>query len=106
MQGRGGTLRNIQKHCKTPPGRDSLAFTFLMSEQDSSCSPPVNIHVAWAVCKGSSRAATLDHDDDSPLTVLLSVLALSLMERTPESMGEETVESIPEGGAASGGPES
>lgn len=34
-----------------------------------------------------------------PLTVLFSVLAL--MERTPESMGEETVQSNTEGGVAS-----
>lgn len=32
--------------------------------------------------------------------MLFSVLALSLIERTPESMGEETVQSIREGGAA------
>ena len=46
------------------------------------------------------QAAALDHDDATPLTVLFSVLALSLMERTPESMGEETVQSTREGGAA------
>lgn len=51
-------------------------------------------------------AATPDHDDAAPLTVLFSVLALSLMGRTPESMGEETVQSTREGGAASVGPES
>lgn len=51
-------------------------------------------------------AATLDHNDAAPLTVLFSVLALSLMERTPESMGEETVQSTREEGVASVEPES
>lgn len=49
--------------------------------------------------------ATLDHNDATPFTALFSVLALSLMERTPESMGEETVQSIREGGVASVEPE-
>lgn len=39
-------------------------------------------------------AATLNHDDGTPFRVLFSVLALSLIERTPESMGEEAVQSI------------
>lgn len=45
-------------------------------------------------------AATLDHDDDEvrSLTVLFSVLALSVMARAPESMGEETVQSSSEEG--------
>lgn len=45
----------------------------------------------------------LDHDDAMPLTVLVSVLALSLslIERTPESMGEDTVQSTREDGVAS-----
>lgn len=51
-------------------------------------------------------AAALDHDDAMPLTVLFSVLALSLIERTPESMGEDTVQSIREEGVASVEPES
>lgn len=48
-------------------------------------------------------AEEVDHDDAMPLTVLFSVLALSLslIERTPESMGEDTVQSIREEGVAS-----
>lgn len=86
-------------------------FTELLkSEQDSSCSPSLVIHVVWAASSATIKlffpAATLDHDDAKPLTVLFSVLALSLMERTPESMGEETVQSIRERGVASVEPES
>ncbi len=66
--------------------------------------------MAWAASSATVKllflAATLDHDDATPLTVLFSVLALSLMERTPESMGEETVQSIRNGGVASVEPES
>lgn len=47
----------------------------------------------------------MDHDDAMPLTAF-SVLAPSLIERTPESMGEDTVQSIREGGGASVEPES
>lgn len=43
---------------------------------------------------GESRLQTLIHDDATPLKVLLSVLALSMMERVSLSMGEETVPSI------------
>lgn len=43
---------------------------------------------------GESRPQTLIHDDATPLTVLLSVLALSVRERVPMSMGEETVQSV------------
>lgn len=61
--------------------------------------------MAWAASSATVKllflAATMDHDDATPLIVLFSVLALSLMERTPESMGEETVQSIREGGVAS-----
>lgn len=89
----------------------------LKSEQNSSCatpplphpSSPLIIHGVGCFLLHPKRfflAVTLDHDDATPLTVLFSVLALSLMERTPESMGEETVQSITEGGAASVGPES
>lgn len=66
--------------------------------------------MAWAASSATVKllflAATMDHDDATPLIVLFSVLALSLMERTPESMGEETVQSIGEGGVASVAPES
>lgn len=51
-------------------------------------------------------AAALDHDDAMPLTVLFSMLALSLIERTPESIGEDTVQSTREEGVASVEPES
>lgn len=51
-------------------------------------------------------AAALDHDDGMPLTVLFSVLALSLIVSTPESMGEDTVQSTREEGVASVEPES
>ncbi len=82
----------------------------LKSEQNSFQPPFSVIHVAWAASSATAKlpllAATLDHDDVTPLTVLFSVLALSLMERTPESMGEETVQSIRERGVASVEPES
>lgn len=52
------------------------------------------IHVVSAAPLATVKpAATPDHDDATPLRVF-SVLALSLMERTPESIGEETVQSI------------
>lgn len=52
------------------------------------------IHVVSAAPLATVKpAATLDHDDATPLRVF-SVLELSLMERTPESIGEETVQSI------------
>lgn len=86
----------------------------LKSEQDSLCVPPPPIPSDYSCGVGCFLLqpesfllpATLDHDDATPLMVLFSVLALSLMERTPESMGEETVQSITEGGTASVGPES
>lgn len=63
--------------------------------------------MAWASSSCNFLlAATLDHNESTPLTVLFSVLALSLLKRTPESMGEETVQSIREDGAASVDPES
>lgn len=46
-------------------------------------------------------AGELDHDDAMPLTVLVSVLPLSLIERMPESIGEDTVQSMREEGVAS-----
>lgn len=39
-------------------------------------------------------ATTLDQDDKTPLRVLFSVLSLSMIERAPQSNGEETVQSI------------
>lgn len=47
-------------------------------------------------------APTLNHVESVLSTLLKSVLAVSLLHigRTPESMGEETVQSISEGGAA------
>lgn len=59
-----------------------------------------------ATIKHLLLAAATHHNDSTPLTVLFSVMALSLMERTPESMGEETVQSIREEGVASVEPES
>lgn len=60
--------------------------------------------MAWAASKCNHKAsfldATLNHDEATPLTVLFAVLVLSLMYRTPESMGEEMVQSIIEGGVA------
>lgn len=73
-------------------------------------SPPLGLFM-WhgllprATVKLLLLVATLDHNDATPLMVLLSVLALSLMERTPESIGEETVQSIRERGVASVEPE-
>lgn len=49
----------------------------------------------------SSLAGALDHDDATPLIALLSVMVQSAMGRTPESMGEETVQSITGAGATS-----
>lgn len=46
-------------------------------------------------------AATPDHEDATPLTELVSALAMSRVERAPVSLGEETEESIREGGVAS-----
>lgn len=43
---------------------------------------------------GESRLQTLIHDDATPLKVLLSVLALSVMDWVSLSIGEETVQSI------------
>lgn len=43
---------------------------------------------------GEGRLRALIHEDATPLKVLLSVLALSVMERVSLSMGEETVQSI------------
>lgn len=51
-------------------------------------------------------AVALHHDDAMPWTALISVLALSLIERTPESIGEDTVKSIKEEGVASVEPDS
>lgn len=48
-----------------------------------------------------ASSATVDHNDDTPLSPLLSAVALSPKKRTPESMGEETVQSIRELRAAS-----
>lgn len=75
------------------------------------CPPPPSDYSCGLGCfllqpESFLLAATLNHDDDTPLMVLFSVLALSLMERTPESMGEEMVQSITEEGTASVGPES
>lgn len=52
--------------------------------------------MVWAASSATGKLFfyRLDHDDATPLRVLFSVLALSLIERTPESMGEETVRSI------------
>lgn len=59
------------------------------------------LYVAWITLPGANHTAsfvgppTLNQEGDVPAaTMLLSVLALSRSESTPESMGEDTVQSI------------
>lgn len=54
--------------------------------------PPMSPKDIKLLCVISPPA--LDQDGDTSGTMLLSVLALSRIESTPESMGEETVQSI------------
>lgn len=107
-------IQHLCKTCSTNSRWGQSLSKCLKSEQGSLWPPPrpPSWLCLWrgvlprATIKLPLLAAIHDHKDVTPLTVLFSVLALSLMERTPESIGEETVQSIREGGVASVEPES
>lgn len=71
----------------------------LKPERDASHPPPqISVWRGLLPRQPQSFCSRLHHEDPASLTLSFS---MSLMEWAPESMGEETVQSISEGGAAS-----